>query len=136
MHEEEELGSRNFNALGNKMKRIKQMVCSLIHSMKEQKSGHWCHIYSIKLTYPLCGTEARQHQTTFITTLLNSLALQIWDYCVQNCLLKLSLIIFPEIRNNFGSPGSPIPSQGLEMFLSLVLSTLWLSAGVEPTPKL
>lgn len=61
--------------LGNKMSEIKQMVCSLIHSMKTQKFGHWCITHDIKLTHILWGTEARQHKK-IIKLILNSFTLQ------------------------------------------------------------
>lgn len=51
--------AKSSNMLGNKMNEIKQMVCSLIHSMKNQKFGLWFITYNIKLTYLLCGTEAK-----------------------------------------------------------------------------
>lgn len=56
--------AKSSNTLGNEMSEIKQMVCSLIHSMKTQKFGHWCITHNTELTYFLCGTEARQPQKT------------------------------------------------------------------------
>lgn len=56
--------AKSSNMLGNKMNEIKQMVCSLIHSMKNQKFGLWFITYNIKLTYLLRGTEAKQRQKT------------------------------------------------------------------------
>lgn len=68
--------ARASNVLDNKMNRIKLMVCSLIHCMKKQENGHWSNVCNNKLSYLLFGTEAKQHQTAFLTVLLHSLPLQ------------------------------------------------------------
>lgn len=94
--------AKSSNMLGNKMSEVKQMICSLIHSMKNQKFGHWCITCNIKLTYLSCGAEARQHQKIFITIILNTFTLQKRDACIQNWLLQPSLIISSKTKNNFG----------------------------------
>lgn len=89
--------AKSSNTLGNKMSEIKQMVCSLIHSMKTPKFGHWCITRDIKLTYLLCGTEARQHQKNIykINTKLFYLAEKGWLYP------KLTIVIVSDhpLRN-------------------------------------
>lgn len=104
---------KSSNMLDNKMSEIKQMVCSLIHSIKTQKFGHWCITHNIKFSYLLCGAEARQHQKNiynnnaklFCPEEMGWLYPKLTITTVSDRLLRKKKIILESHRSPVSTPG-------------------------------